>query len=215
MFTALDVELYPRDCDVVEIPHHNLNIYRVFKNGSSTLQQIAEKNQYKIFQNENIYQLETVDILIREPRQRYVAGVDMFVKIIKRDHPYLDLETCIWFANRYSFLNRHYMTQFHWLINLARFIHPNCGIKFHDFSLLSDITRHDDKIDREPVDPRIVSIIKSYLPQKEFWFLLDDILAGLQGQSLTWNEVKKIFRDHPAHPLKEFTTATEICDVLR
>jgi hypothetical protein len=65
------------------------------------------------------------------------------------------------------------------------------------------------------VDPETISIIKSYLPQKEFWFFLDDILVGLQGQSLTWNEIKKIFRDHPTDPLKEFTTSMEISDVLR
>ena len=215
MFTALDVELYPRDCDVVEIPHHNLNIYRMFKNGSSTLLQIAKKNQYQIFQNEKIYQLKSVDILLREPRQRYGAGVDMFVKIIKKDNPYLDIKTCIWFANQYSFLNRHYSTQFHWLLNLARYVNPDCQIRFHDFSLLATITDRNDKINRDPVDPETVSMIKHYLPQKEFWFLLDDILIGLQGQSLTWSEIKKIFRDHPADPLKEFRISTEICDVLR
>jgi hypothetical protein len=215
MFTALDVELYPRDCDVVEIPHHNLNIYRVFKNGSSTLLQIAEKNQYKIFQNEKIYQLKSVDMLLRDPRQRYVAGVDMFVKIIKKDNPHLDLKTCIWFANRYCFLNRHYVTQFHWLLNLVRFVNPDCQIRFHDFSLLPTITDRNDKINRDPLDSETISIIESYLPQKEFWFLLDDILRGLQGQSLTWKEIKKIFCDHPADPLKEFTTSMEICDVLR
>ena len=215
MFTALDVELYPRDCDVVEIPHHNLNIYRMFINGSTTLRKMVEKKHYNIFQNEKIYQLRSVDILLRAPRQRYVAGVDMFVKVIKKDNPDLDLKTCIWFANRYSFLNRHYATQFHWLLNLARFVNPDCQIRFHDFSLLATITDINDKVTRDPLDPEIISKIESYLPHKEFWFLLDDILIGLQGQSLTWNEIKKIFRDHPADPLKEFITATEISDVLR
>jgi hypothetical protein len=187
----------------------------MFKNGSSTLQQIAKKNNYRIYQKQEIYDLKSVDVLVREPRQRYVSGLDVFVWTLKRDNPELDGPTCIWFANRYNFLNRHYITQFHWLINLARFINPDCLIKFHDFSLLASITSENDKNTRDPVDPETISIIESYLPQKEFWFFLDDILVGLQGQSLTWNEIKKIFRDHPTDPLKEFTTSMEISDVLR
>jgi hypothetical protein len=187
----------------------------MLKNGSTTLKTLAEKNNYRIYQKQEIYYLQSVDVLIREPRQRYVSGLDIFVWTLKRDNPDLDVPTCVWFANRYSFLNRHYITQFHWLINLARFINPDCLIKFHDFSLLASITNENDKHARDPIDPEIKSVIESYLPHKEFWFFLDDILLGLRGQSLTWKEVLNVFRDHPNDPLKEFITSLEISNALR
>lgn len=215
MFTALDKELYPDDCDVVEIPHHNLYLYRMFKNGSSTLRFIAEKNHYRVFKKQEIGQLNTVDVLVRPPRPRYVAGICMFVQTIIRDNPSLDIDTAIWFANRYSFLNRHYLTQFHWLINLARWLDPATKIRFHDWSLLGSITDHDDKIHRVPVDPSWPPKIEACLSEKESWFLLDDILLGLEDQSLTWQQILQIYRKHPHDPLKSFTTAQIVCDVLR
>jgi hypothetical protein len=187
----------------------------MFKNGSSTLLQIAEKNQYRRYKGKDIYDLESVDVILRNPRQRYVAGVAQFVTVLKRDNPDLDINTCIWFANRYCFLNRHYVTQFHWLLNLSRLINPDCRITFHDFSLLARITSHNDKIWRNSVDPETLSMIASCLPQKEFWFFLDDILIGMQHQSLTWQEIKQIFRNHPADPLSKFDDAIELADALR
>jgi hypothetical protein len=100
-------------------------------------------------------------------------------------------------------------------LNLARYINPDCRINFHDFVLLASITTENNKNTRDPIDPEIKSVIESYLPHKEFWFLLDDILLGLQGQSFTWNELINVFRDHPNDPLKEFTTSLEISNALR
>ena len=215
MLTGLDKELYPDDCDVVEIPHHNLYLYRMLKNGSSTLEHLARQNHYRVFRNREIIQLPAIDVLIRPPRPRYIAGVCMFVQTIIRDNPDLEADTCIWLANRYSFLNRHYITQFHWLVNLARWLDPNTRIRFHDWSLLATLTDHDDKIYRLPVDPAWLPQVQSWLPDKEFWFLLDDILLGLQGQSLTWQEILQVFHQHPSEPLGEFQGARQLCDVLR
>ena len=215
MLTGFDKELYPDDCDVVEIPHHNLYLYRILKNGWSTIGQLAEQHHYRVFRNQEISQLPAIDVLIRPPRPRYIAGICMFVQTVMRDHPHLDADTCIWFANRYSFLNRHYITQFHWLVNLARWLDPSTKMRFYDWSLLATLTDHNDKASRLSVDAAWLPQVQSWLPDKEFWFLLDDILLGLQGQSLTWQEILQVFRQHPCDPFGEFQGARQVYDVLR
>ena len=215
MLTDIDCELYPDDCEVVEIPPHDLRVLCILKNGSITLKRLAQQQGFRVYQSHQLAQLDRVDILIRDPRQRYVSGVDMYVKTLLEHDPTLDAGTCLWFATRYDFLNRHFLPQFHALVNLARFVSPQCSIRFHDFDLLARVTDIDDKPTRQPLDPDTKSLIESKMTTKESWFFLDDVLMGLRGQTLTWAEIKQIFQQHPGQPWQKFQTALTIGDVLR
>src|SRR5210317_1138681 len=115
MLTQFDTELFPNDCEVVEMLSHNQFVYLIQKNGSSSLRREIRDNNLKVYSNHEIADLDNIDVYIRDPQQRYISGVNTYIQQLIRDHPHLDPSTCIWFATRYNFLNRHYLPQFLWL----------------------------------------------------------------------------------------------------
>jgi hypothetical protein len=207
MLTALDFELYPDDCEVVEIPLHDQRVYLIQKNGSSSLRKQIEKYNYKLFSNQQIQGLATVDVYVRNPRARYISGVNTYLQHLARDHPGLDYNTAFWFAKRYKFLNRHYLPQLHWLANLSRYLSPHARLRFRDFAKFGDIV---DINFRALVEPPSVAFVKKLLdddPDLDFWLFLDQILLDLIGQTMTWQELldyyKKNHYDVMKHVLSE------------
>ena len=189
MLTALDQELFPKRCEVVAMPLHNQWIYLIQKNGSSSLRLQQERNNLDVFCNEQILSLDFVDVYIRNPKARYVSGVNTYLQHLCRDHPELDVETALWFAKRYKFLNTHYLPQFHWVANLSQYLKPTTKIRFRDLKELDKIT---DFRDRALIDPPSQDFVKKLLandPSAELWWYLDQILLDLDGKLLTWQEL--------------------------
>ena len=112
MRTALDTELFPKLCEVVEIPLHNQWIYLIQKNGNSSLRIQQSRDNLAVFTNDEISALDYVDVYIRNPQARYVSGINTYLQHLQRDHPELDYSTAFWFARRYKFINTHYLPQF-------------------------------------------------------------------------------------------------------
>ena len=108
MKTALDTELFPKLCEVVEIPLHNQWVYLIQKNGNSSLRGQQIRDNLAVFTNSEISTLDYVDVYIRNPRVRYVSGINTYLQHLQRDHPELDPTTAFWFAKQYKFLNSHY-----------------------------------------------------------------------------------------------------------
>ncbi len=202
MLTDLDAELFPDDCEVVEIPLHNRHVYLIQKNGSSSLRKDALARGWRIIKNHDLWNLDSIDIYLRDPVQRYLSGVNTFVQHMKRDFPAIDQATCEVLVTRHHFLNRHYLPQWHWLVNLARFIDPTCKIRLHPIEDLYTIT---DSRSRAKIQPLSLEKAQDLLPtctKLEFWFLLDRILLGRCGQTLTWQEILYIYKEHPVKPLE-------------
>ena len=133
MRTALDTELFPDLCEVVEMPLHNQCVYLIQKNGNSSLRLQQTRDNLAVFTNDEISALDHVDVYIRNPRARYVSGVNTYLQHLQRDHPELDSSTAFWFAKRYKFLNTHYLPQFHWLANLSCYLRTDAKIRIRDF----------------------------------------------------------------------------------
>ena len=93
MLGILDAELFPDECEVVEMPLHNQYVYLIQKNGNSTIKEERRTNNYALFRNEQIRNLDYIDVYIRNPRARYVSGVNTYLQHIQRDHPELDYNT--------------------------------------------------------------------------------------------------------------------------
>jgi hypothetical protein len=209
MLTALDQELFSDDVEVVEIPPHDLYIYLIQKNGSTSLKTDAQKKNWRILKNHALRSLDRIDVYLRNPRDRYLSGVNTFVQHLLRDNVELDKKTCKFFATHYHFLNRHYLPQWHWLVNMARFISPNCKIRLHPLRDLHSVT---DLRMRTGIVPLTEEEVVSWLPDHsklEFWFLLDNILLGRCGQELTWGEILQIYHDHPAKLLNIIMDRTQ------
>lgn len=197
MRTALDTELFPDLCEVVFLPLHNQWVYLIQKNGNSSLRHQQTRDNLAVFTNNQIRTLDYVDVYIRNPRVRYVSGVNTYLQHLQRDHPELDLSTSFWFAKQYKFLNTHYLPQFHWLANLSRYLRNDAKIRFRNFKDFGAITRFKFHADVVPPTQDFVDNLLTDNNGIELWLYLDQILLELSGQEFTWNELLEYYqRNH-------------------
>ena len=198
MKTALDTELFPTKCEVVEMPLHNQWVYLIQKNGSSSLRIQQSRDNLAVFTNDEISALDYVDVYIRNPRARYVSGINTYLQHLQRDHPELDYSTAFWFARRYKFLNTHYLPQFHWVANLSKYLRDDTLIRFRNFQTFGNIAdiNNDAKVNKPTQEfiKRLFQDDKSI----ELWLYLDQILLDLAGQEMTWKQLTTYY--HLKHP---------------
>lgn len=198
MRTALDTELFPELCEVVAMPLHNQWVYLIQKNGNSSLRIQQSRDNLAVFTNDEISALDYVDVYIRNPRARYVSGVNTYLQHLQRDHPELDYSTAFWFARRYKFLNTHYLPQFYWLANLSKYLHNDAKIRFRDFKNFNQITNinHDAYITKPTQD--FVEKLFQNDQTIQLWLFLDQILLNLAGQEMTWKQLLDYYQiRHP------------------
>jgi hypothetical protein len=198
MRTALDTELFPTLCEVVEVPLHNQWVYLIHKNGNSSLRIQQSRDNLAVFTNDEISALDYVDVYIRNPRARYVSGINTYLQHLQRDHPELDYNTAFWFARQYKFLNTHYLPQFHWIANLSRYMRDDAKIRFRNFQDFSKITDINSNAGvTRPTPEFIVSLFKDDV-NIELWLFLDRILQELDGQEFTWTQLIQYYQtQHP------------------
>ena len=194
MRTALDTELFPDLCEVVEMPLHNQWVYLIQKNGNSSLRFQQARDNLAVFTNDEISALDYVDVYIRNPRARYVSGVNTYLQHLQRDHPELDLLTAFWFAKRYKFLNTHYLPQFHWLANLARYLRSDAKIRIRNFKDFGAITDFKSRAEVTPPSQDFVTMLLKENHGIELWLYLDQILLELAGQEFTWTELIEYYQ---------------------
>ena len=198
MKTALDTELFPTKCEVVEMPLHNQWVYLIQKNGSSSLRIQQSRDNLAVFTNDEISALDYVDVYIRNPRARYVSGINTYLQHLQRDHPELDYLTAFWFARRYKFLNTHYLPQFHWVANLSKYLRDDTLIRFRNFQTFGNIAdiNNDAKVNK-PTQEFIKQLFQDD-KSIELWLYLDQILLDLAGQEMTWKQLTTYY--HLKHP---------------
>ena len=199
MRTALDTELFPELCEVVEMPLHNQWVYLIQKNGSSSLRIQQSRDNLAVFTNDKISSLDYVDVYVRNPRARYVSGINTYLQHLQRDHPELDYSTAFWFARRYKFLNTHYLPQFYWIANISRYLRKDTKIRlrnFKDFGQITDLNLKPKAV-TSPTKQFVEMLFKDD-PNIEFWLYLDQILLDLVGQELTWPQLIEYYQHkHP------------------
>jgi hypothetical protein len=182
---------------VLEIPLHKQWVYLIQKNGNSSLRFQQTRDNLAVFTNNEISALDYVDVYIRNPRVRYVSGVNTYLQHLQRDHPELDLSTAFWFTKQYKFLNTHYLPQFHWLANLARYLRSDAKIRFRNFKDFSTITDFESRALVTPPTQDFVNKLMKDNHNIELWLYLDQILLELAGQEFTWTELLEYYqRNH-------------------
>ena len=207
MRTALDTELFPDLCEVVEMPLHNQCVYLIQKNGNSSLRLQQARDNLAVFTNDQIRALDHVDVYIRNPRARYVSGVNTYLQHLQRDHPELDSATAFWFAKRYKFLNTHYLPQFHWLANLARYLRGDAKIRIRDFKDFDKITDFQSRSNIVPPSKDFVEMLLNN-NDIELWLYLDQILLDLAGQEFTWTELLNHYQKNYKNIIKHVLPKT-------
>lgn len=216
MLTALDSELFSNDCEVVHVPSHDLRIYLIHKNASSSLRMAAREQGWKVYKAPDFAKLDSIDIFLRDPYSRLISGLNTYLQHLVRDHPGLDPGTCEFFATRYLFLNKHYLPQWHWLANACRFLPTDCQLRFHALKDLLCVTNYRTRALVNPIDSRDGERLYHKCHGIDAWLLLDQVLLGLIGQSHTWSELLQIYQEHPSRPLGLLTETLSVVNrVLR
>ena len=76
MLSVLDTRLFPDSITILKIPESQDYIYPIHKNGSSSLMDsgfsIVDPSDYK--------SIETIQVFVREPYQRFLSGVNTYLK---------------------------------------------------------------------------------------------------------------------------------------
>ena len=188
MLSHIDCELFPDRCEVVVFNDPQRYVYPIFKNGRSALLEHTSKNNCRTLLNQQIHRLDEIEIYLRTPQERFASGINTFCQMTLRDHPGLDTNTVAWFAERYLFLNRHYSTQFSWLVNLARYANSDCVFSLKS---VSDLQTLLGIVDPDGISPVSDAQSKRILANTalEMYVRLDQSLVDLVGQKLTWNEI--------------------------
>jgi hypothetical protein len=189
MLSRLDEIIYPNRCEVIEIEPSQRYIYPIFKNGSSSIIKYANQQKYKILFNEQIKRVDTIDVILRNPVDRYVSGFNTFVYNTKRDNPNLDLDTILYFAKTYLFLNRHYTPQLFWLYHLSKYSTSLTKIRLRGMDAISEYSPFNIGPKQEFLltNDQIIEITNDL--HVKLYLELDNILLTLTGQELTYNEI--------------------------
>lgn len=140
MLSRLDEIIYPNRCEVLEIVPSQRYIYPIFKNGSSSLTEEAKIQGWRTLLNQQIRKLGRIEVFLREPSVRFISGVNTFIAETLILEPDLDPKTILYFAENYLFLDRHFLPQFQWLIQLARYADPDVVLYLRDIKDLSELT---------------------------------------------------------------------------
>ena len=188
MLSRIDEIIFPNRCEVLEIAALQRFVYPIYKNGRTSLI-YAPKYEFKTLINQQIRKAPVIDIILRPPMDRFISVVNTFVNNTKQENPQLDVNTIVYFAENYLFLNRHYAPQLSWLINLNKHLGEDAQLRLHDMSLLSEFTTKqmapfEDKLLSEEQITRLRENIHN-----ELYIRLDSLLLQLVGREMSFGEI--------------------------
>ena len=201
MLSYLDRIVFPDRCEVIELEPSQRYVYVIFKNGHSSFYSFIIKNPCRIIINQQIQKLTNIDVIVRDPQDRLISGINTFIQHTVRDNPDLDQTTVEWFALNYFSLNRHYASQFSWLLNLARYSDPNTSLNFLPMSAVGDITGLDRKPQGiQPAPKELINRI-NLITNNEMYQRIDEVIFGCIGQSMTFTKLLQHIKtvDFPAY----------------
>jgi hypothetical protein len=196
MLSRIDDFIFPNRCEVIEIIPSQRYIYPIFKNGSSSLYKYAMLQQCKILINQQINKVDTIDVIIRNPVERFVSGINTFVYNTKISNPTLDIDTIIYFAETYLFLNRHYCPQLSWLINLSKYTKKEAKLCINGMEMVSKYTVLHIKPPEENLLTTTVIERLTNNVHNEMYIRLDNLLLDLIGKELTFTEILEYIKTH-------------------
>ena len=189
MLSRIDEIIYPNRCEVIEFLDPQRFVYPIYKNGSCSLRIYSYQQNYKVLINEQINKVSTIDVVLRDPISRFISGINTFVYNTKQENPNLDIDTIIYFAENYLFLNRHYAPQLSWIINLSKYINNQAVLHLHDMSSLNKFTPLSTKPNEtNMLSPEVINRLKNNI-HNAMYQRLDHLLLELVGKEVTIIEI--------------------------
>jgi hypothetical protein len=157
------------DCLVVGIGRHT--VYPIFRVGSSSLFASADKK----YINREINQCKQVDILIRDPRDRFISGLQKY----SIDNN-LSIDDAWRLVKAEKVVDRHFAPQYMWLLHLYKYYRGLVTLRpFEHIKTITDthINKSTDKGTRTTV------------PHLETFLALDYPLIKRCGETLELGEL--------------------------
>lgn len=202
MLSYLDPILFPDQCQILEVGPDRY-VYPIFKNGSSSLT-AANPRALNYFEMRD---LRTVEVFLREPFERYVSGVQTYL----RQNPHLDRVTALTMIDQYLFLNSHFSLQFHWIVNLQKF--TDAWMYFRPIEELHTATEHTWNMLAR--DQTLVDYFGSNQKLK-YYLQLDKILyEDFMGQTVPLKQIVRFIQNNHSNLYNEvIARSIQICNVL-
>jgi len=202
MLTFLDPILFPDQCQILEVGPDRY-VYPIFKNGSSSLL-AANPRALNYFE---MRELRTVEVFLREPFERYISGVQTYL----RQNTHLDRATALTMIDEYLFLNSHFSLQFHWIVNLQKF--TDAWMYFRPIDELHTATEHTwNVLARDEV---LVDYFGNNQKLK-YYLQLDKILyEDFMGKTVPLKQIIRFIHDNHNTLYNEvIDRSIRICNVL-
>ena len=192
MFSEVDSIIFPDSCEVIQIASQHF-VYPIFKCGRSSLTRSMESKGWTFVAESDIPNItQPITIFLRDPRDRFLSGVNTYLQHLEREGNGLDQHTILYFVNRYLFLNRHYAPQFFWLLNLARFSSHDTLVTFSPMTEISQLTDVNDHAGVESLTDKLREKIDSFDWSKlELYLYLDQILLDHVGKTINLHDLIK------------------------
>lgn len=189
MLSRIDEIIYPNRCEVVEFSNPQRFVYPIFKNGSSSLKEYPIDPTPKKLLNNQIKKCNSIDVILRNPHDRFISGVNTFVFNLLKDNPKLDKFTIMYFVETYLFLNRHYAPQMSWLGNLNKYTSEDCKLNLFGLDRLSEYTtdKYLPPIDEVLTEDEINRLKTN--THNQVYIQIDLYLLDLLGESLTFKQI--------------------------
>jgi hypothetical protein len=202
MLSYLDPILFPDQCEILEVGPDRY-VYPIFKNGSSSLL-AANPRKLNYFE---MRELRTVEVFLREPFERYVSGVQTYL----RQNTHLDRATALTMIDEYLFLNSHFSLQFHWIVNLQKF--TDAWMYFRPIEELHTATDHTWN-----VLARDETLVNYFGNNKKlnYYLQLDKILyEDFMGQTVSLKQIIRFIQTNHHDLYNEvIDRSIQICNVL-
>lgn len=194
MFSEIDKTIFPNSCEVLEIVPSQHYVFPIFKCGKSSLYDSIPSKNWQVIVDHSIGQIHTpVTVFLRNPKKRFISGVNTYLQHIKQDFPDLDQKTVLWFVDNYLFLNRHYAPQFFWILNLSRYLKHDVKLQLRDYRDISALTDIHSKAGISDPSAEFLTNIENFdWKRLEMYFYLDQILTDRIGHDLSIRELIEI-----------------------
>lgn len=202
MLSYIDPILYPDECLVYEV-EPNRFVYPIFKNGSSSLSKSSRRLNYT-----ELKTVKQVEVFIREPFERYVSGVQTYLRMLD---PSMDRHTVLGMISEHLFLNRHFALQFHWLVNFSR--HSDAWLYIRPIDELNTATDH--VINALQRDQSLIE----YFQRNErlhYYLLLDKVIyEQFMGKTVHFRDIVKYVKKNHSYLYNEvIQRSKDLCSVL-
>ena len=140
-------KLLNTDCIVIDVGPDT--IYPIFKNGSSSLMAVADKT----YINKQISNCNNINILLRDPEERFVSGINEYCKLND-----LDVKDTWELVYDDKIINRHFAPQWVWLFHLYKFYRGKVILK--PFETINDYCKVHKHKEKKKTD---VALIKQFV----------------------------------------------------